>query len=86
MAKKPNAKPVQVKQVEGAEVATEVLASAIVEISAGMKKLRAGSLNEHALVLLIHSACGRRIPQHDISKVLDGIESLERQFVRKRAK
>lgn len=79
-------KPVQVKQVEGAAVATEVIAQAVVDIAAGMKKLRSGRLNEPAIVHLIYHACGRGVPEVTIRRVLAGMSSLEDQFIRKAKK
>jgi hypothetical protein len=82
-------KDIAVKQLEGAEIATEVLASAIVSISAGVKRLRAGKLNDKALHLLIQHASptqgvsGLRIPISTIKDVLDGLSSLEAAYIRK---
>lgn len=67
------------------EVATEVLADAIVAISDAVKKLRTGALKDKALILLIHDA----IPQADrptkkqIAAVLDAAESLRDLYTKK---
>lgn len=80
-----------VKQVEGAEVTTEVLAESIVAISQGIKRLRAGKLNDKALNILIQQAAptqppgGSRIPISLIKDVLDGLSSLEAAYIRKPA-
>lgn len=84
-------KKIKVIQDPTKEVPTEVLAGAIKDISAGIRKLRNGSLNEKALLLLIqHSAPTQansaRIPMTVISDVLDGIEGLEKQYIRKASK
>lgn len=66
------------------EVPVEVIADALVSISEGIKRLRAGRLNERALVLLIQHA----IPMADrpsvkqIKAVLDGAEALRRQHTK----
>lgn len=66
------------------EVPTDVIASALVAISDGVKKLRSGALNERALLLLIQHA----IPQTDrpsvkqIKAVLDGAESLKASYLK----
>lgn len=78
-------KNLTVAQVEGAEVATEVLAESIVAISQGVKRLRAGKLNDRALILLIQDACTTRIGKDAIYNVLNGMESLEAAFIRKPA-
>lgn len=81
-------KNLTVAQVEGAEVATEVLAQSIVAISDGIKRLRAGKLNDKALTILIQQAAptqglnGSRIPLSTIKDVLDGMASLEATYIR----
>ncbi len=87
---------IAVKQSEDKtkEVATEVMASSIVAIAEGMRKLRSGRLNDKALFLLIQSAApsvgGRGgyapISIKDIKAVFEGIDSLESTFLRKPAK
>ncbi len=75
-----------------AEVPTEILADSIVAIAAGTKKLRSGRLSDRALFLLIQDVApsvGFRV-KHPLSiktikAVFDGIESLERAFLRKKA-
>lgn len=74
--------------VNDAEMTTAVLASEIQRISAGVRKLRAGKLNDDTLVLLIQHAApavkqpGRRwnakgpLSARTIRAVLDGLESL----------
>jgi hypothetical protein len=81
---------IKVTQKEGEEVPTEVLASEIIAISAGIRKLRSGRLNDRALVLLIQSASpsdgsGQKITLSAIKSVLDGMSDLERMFIRKPA-
>jgi hypothetical protein len=83
-------KTVAVQQRTGAEVATEVMAEAIVAISSGIKRLRAGKLNDKALYLLIqHSApttaSGQRIPISTITDVIEGLDSLSETYLRKPA-
>jgi hypothetical protein len=74
------------------EVPTEVLAASIVAISQGVRRLRSGSLNDRALVLLIQDAVGgvgpergpkKQLTQREIKAVLDGIQDLEKTFVRR---
>ena len=71
-----------VKVIEEAEVPTEVLASAIVTIAEGVKKLRSGRLSDRALFILIQDATPGSIGIREIKAVLDGIENLKR-YVRK---
>jgi hypothetical protein len=72
------------------DTTVEILASSIVAISEGIRKLRAGPLNEKALVLLIQHAApttgynGTRPGVQEIRAVLDGMESLEKQYLKPR--
>jgi len=78
------AKPVNIVQKPETEVPAEVLADAIVAISQGVRKLRAGRLNDRALVLLIQHAAPSPINQRDVKSVLGAIDDLERQYIRKK--
>lgn len=83
---------VTVTQDKENEIPLEVLASSIVAISDGVKKLRNGRLKERALLLLIQQAAppkkrgrystGQHIPISTIKAVLDGMEALKTQFVK----
>lgn len=69
-----------IAQKPGDEVPTEILASAIREISEGMRKMRAGRLNDRALILLIHDVC--KVSKTDIKYVINAIGLLEREFLK----
>lgn len=69
------------KQVEP-PVPVEVLATSIEAISKGVAKLRESRLNDRALVLLIQHACSRAISARDVRLVLEGIESLEKTYLK----
>jgi hypothetical protein len=71
-----------VNVIEGAGVSTEILASAIVNIADGVKKLRDGPLNDRALFVLIQDACPRTIGLDKIRMVFDAIGDLRKKFVR----
>lgn len=81
-----------VKQDEKKPIAVEVLAHAITEIAQGVRKLRAGPLNDAALVLLIEHAAPRpsggyrvtKVGKREIKAVLDGIDALEATYLKKR--
>lgn len=82
---------VTVRQDEHKPVPVEVLAQSIKDISAGIRKLREGPLNEKALLLLIQHATpskgySGRIGIGEIKNVLDGMESLERTYLKPKAK
>lgn len=75
------------------EVPTEVIASAIVSISEGIKKMRSGRLTDKALILLIqHAAPGKKsrfgskpVSSTEVKVVLEGLESLSATFLKKPA-
>lgn len=56
-----------------------VLAKAILDMSAAMKKLSASSLNRRAIVCLVHDACN--VGKPDIRAVLDSLESLQKDYL-----
>lgn len=72
---------VKVTQKEGEEeIPTEIIASAIVEISDGMKKIKAGRLNDKAIIYLIHKSSG--IKQDDVARVLTAMERLKKDYLK----
>lgn len=72
-------------------VPTEILAESIVAISEGIKKLRSGRMNDRALFLLIQNASPqltspyRKVNISEIKATFDGIEALEKTFLKKKA-
>ena len=78
---------VTVKQPEppAAEVPIEVMADAVVAISESIKKMRAGPLNERALLLLIQHAIpmSGRPTAKQIKAVLDAAESLKTLYLKR---
>lgn len=81
-------KKVAVVQKPGEEVTSEILASAIVDISKSVKALRAGRLRDRALFLLIKDALpgGSGTTLTDIYDVFKALDDLERQFIRPASK
>lgn len=82
-------RPVKVMQSEEKTMPVEVIAEHVKAISQGITKLRQGPLNDKALTLLIQHAApcdsrGTRINLTTIRDVLDGIESLEKTYLKKR--
>lgn len=84
-------KNIKIIQDEEKPIAIEVLAKEIVAMSQGIKKLRQGRLNDKCLVLLIQNASPNvgghygngKISTKEIKAVLEGIESLETEFLKK---
>jgi len=67
------------------EVTTEILATSIVEIARGIRRLRDGRLTDDALFLLLQPLTGG-LPRKHIKVVFDAIDRLERTYVKKPAK
>jgi len=78
-----------VKQDPKEEIPTEIMAAEIVAISQGIKKLRAGRLNDRALFLLVQAATPsikfKPISLKTVKAVFEGIENLEGTFLKKKA-
>lgn len=82
---------VKVTQSDKEPVPTEVLASAIVSMAQGVRALRRGRLNDRALFMLIADAAPlikghrphRPVGIRDVKAVLEGIDALEKTFLRK---
>lgn len=82
-----------VTQNDKKEIPTEVIADSIIAISEGLKKIRAGRLNSKAIELLIQNAApsvgsypSKKVAISDVRAVLEGIESLERVYLKKNPK
>lgn len=74
-----------ITQLEEAPVPAEVLATAIVAMAEGMKKLRAGRLNDRAIILLVQNSMGySKASLSTIKQVLDSIENLEKTYCKPR--
>lgn len=82
---------INVGQADDKPIPVDVIASSIVAIADGVKKLNASKLTQRALVLLITDACPPinqghprvRITQSQVKAVLAGMSSLEAQFIKK---
>jgi hypothetical protein len=77
------AKSPAVQIVNDAEVPAEVLASSIVTIAEGVRKLRAAKLGDRALFLLIQDACPERIGLDKIRMIFDAAGELDKRYIRK---
>lgn len=81
-----------VKQEVEKEVPVEILATSIVAIAQGVRKLRQGPLNDNALFLLIQHAApniggkykSAPLSVKQIKAVFSGIDALEATYLRKR--
>lgn len=74
-------KDIVIEQDPEAPVAQEVLAQAIVDISAAAKKLCKSGLNKKAIVVLVAHSSGR--PQYVVGLVLDALEQLAKDYTTK---
>lgn len=61
-------------------VTKEVLATAIENIGAAAKALRASGLNEKGIIALLHD--GTKLPKRDIKAVLEGLRQLQAWYCR----
>lgn len=75
---------VVVKQTPDKEVPVEIIASAIVDIGAAMRKLNASRLSREALVILISHAS--KVGQRDVRTVLDNLDQLESHWLKPKKK
>ena len=71
---------VKVIQPVDEEVPAEVIATAIVEISEGMKKLNSTRLTRKAIVALIHDQSG--LAKGTINLVLNNLMDLEKDWLK----
>lgn len=84
-------KKTTVRQTEGKEVPTEVLATSIKALADGMRKLRNGRLSDRAIFLLVQDASpnvggkygSAKLSMKDIRAVFSGLDNLEAAFLRK---
>lgn len=72
---------IQVKQDPENEVATEIMAQAIIDISRGVKLLLNGRLKREAVVILIKEKSG--ISKRNIEIVLNNLVELEELWTKK---
>lgn len=71
---------VKLPKIESAEGITSELETAISNISAAMKALKAGKLKEDALVILLQAQTG--INKTTIKSVLYGISNMEKAWLK----
>lgn len=81
------AKKITVIQPENDPIPTEVLATNIRAISAGIKKLRNGRLKDTTLYLLIQQACTHPRPSlAAIKEIIEVMDDLENIYLKKEIK
>lgn len=80
----PNKPALKVVQDAADPIPTEILATHIRDISAGISRLRKGpnTLTDRALFLLIQDAAPVKIGLREIGAVFTAIDSLQRRYVR----
>lgn len=69
---------INVVQPEGEEIHVDVLAEAIVKISAEMARINDSRLNRKALLVLLSHSTG--LTQRDVANVVDSLASLETMY------
>lgn len=65
---------------ETPEHSAEVIAEHIAAIAESMKKMRAGKLNERAIVLLVSASSG--VNQSTVRSVLEALDTLDKKYLR----
>lgn len=73
---------ISARQLEN-EPATEAIADSVIAISAAIKKLRAGRLNDRAIIVLLQGA-DNSLSVRSIKAVFDGLQDLEKNYIRKK--
>jgi len=73
---------VKVTQDPENEITTEVIATSIQAIADAMKKIRAGRLNDAAILQLIYAACYPKVPRDQVKTVFLAINSLEQTWLK----
>lgn len=73
-------KKVKIIQDEKTPVPADVLATDILKMSAAIKKLNEGQLNEKAVLVLLANSTG--LTQRVIKTVLDGINDLAKDYTK----
>lgn len=73
---------VKVTQDPENEIATEVIAANIETIANAMKKIRAGRMNDAAIIQLIYAACYPKVPRDQVTAVWRSINSLESTWLK----
>lgn len=74
-------KNLKIKQDDKKPIPQEVIAGAIIEIAAGMKRISQSRLSRKAIVALIHDTS--KVKKSDIETVLNNLESMEITWLRK---
>jgi hypothetical protein len=77
--------PVTITQDPEKEVATEVIATSIQTIADAMKRIKAGRLNDSAIIQLIHAACKPKVPRDHVVIVFRALNELERTWLKPKA-
>lgn len=80
-----------VKNSETDPLPTEVIAQSIKAVADGVRKIRSSGLTDRGLFVLIQHAAppfsnGRRLSLAEVSTVFDGIEALERTYLKPKKK
>lgn len=75
--KSPQSKPAQEPPTP------ELIAQAVVDVSAGMKKLLATRLKTETIVTLVHAHCG--LPKTTIRSVMVSLDQLEATYLKPKA-
>lgn len=70
-----------IQDEDGEPIGVEIIAAAIVELSAGMKRIESSRLTRRAIVTLLHDST-RGLTRNDIETVLNALDGLERTYLK----
>ena len=82
MNPKDKRKRLRVVQTPGEEIAPEIIAKSLLDISEGIRRIRRGLLNDKAIIILVQAAMGG-ITKEQIRGVMDALENLDLMYLRK---
>lgn len=69
-----------IKQVEGDEIPTEIIATHIAALARMGKNIKASRLKEKTMLVLLNHMTS--VPQKEIKKILDALPQLEKQYLK----
>lgn len=76
---------VTVVQDKDNPIATEIIAQAIVDISAAMKKMNDSRLTRRAIIALVREQMSQPVlSKRDINRVIECLSDLEHEFIKKK--
>ena len=74
---------IKIKKTEGNEETVELLASSIIQVAEGFKRILSSSLTQRAFIVLLHDALGQtKINKAQIKLVLEALPRLKAWYIK----